>query len=112
LSTVEEQTAQLEAAIAALEAQRAILGDAVVEAAIAPMREKLATLARAEALRPELEGERKLVTIMFADISGFTALAETMDSEAVHDLMWRPAAAIHAGSANRSLTRVSYRATT
>jgi ABC-type oligopeptide transport system substrate-binding subunit/class 3 adenylate cyclase len=87
LSTVEGQTAQLEAAIAVLEAQRAILGDAVVEAAIAPMREKLATLARAEALRPELEGERKLVTIMFADISGFTTLAETMDPEAVRDLM-------------------------
>ena len=112
MSTVEERTAQLEAAIGALEAQSTILGDAVVEAAIAPLCEKLATLARAEALRPRLEGERKLVTIMFADIYGLTALAETMDSEAVHDLMWRPSPTIHVGSANRSLTRVSYRTAT
>lgn len=34
-----------------------------------------------------MKGERKLVTIMFADISGFTGLAETMDPEAVRDLM-------------------------
>ncbi len=33
---------QLEQAIAALEGQRGILGDGVVEAALAPMREKLA----------------------------------------------------------------------
>src|SRR4030066_174531 len=35
---------QLEQAIAALEAQRAILGDAVVNTALAPLREKLAAL--------------------------------------------------------------------
>jgi hypothetical protein len=38
---------QLEQAIAALKAQRATLGDAVVNAALAPMREKLAALDRA-----------------------------------------------------------------
>jgi class 3 adenylate cyclase/tetratricopeptide (TPR) repeat protein len=32
-------------------------------------------------------GERKVVTIMFADISGFTALSETLDPETVRDLM-------------------------
>jgi class 3 adenylate cyclase/tetratricopeptide (TPR) repeat protein len=32
-------------------------------------------------------GERKVVTVMFADISGFTALSETLDPEAVRDLM-------------------------
>jgi predicted ATPase/class 3 adenylate cyclase len=36
---------------------------------------------------PALRGERKLVTVMFADISGFTAMSETMDPEAVRDLM-------------------------
>ena len=34
-----------------------------------------------------LPGERKLVTIMFADLVGFTRLAETMDPEYVRDLM-------------------------
>ena len=86
---------QIEQAIAHMEGQRTILGDAVVDASIAALREKLAALASAEAPTPpfrqaqdiELRGERKLVTILFADISGFTALAETMDPEAVRDLM-------------------------
>jgi class 3 adenylate cyclase len=30
---------------------------------------------------PSLAGERRQVTVLFADISGFTALAETMDPE-------------------------------
>ncbi len=34
-----------------------------------------------------MQGERRLVTVMFADISGFTAMAETMDPEAVRDVM-------------------------
>ena len=79
---------QLEQAIAALETQRAILGDVVVDAALSSMRQQLAELELAEREpAPALEGERKLVTIMFADISGFTALAETMDPEAVRDLI-------------------------
>jgi class 3 adenylate cyclase len=82
-----EDRRQIEQAIAALEAQRAILGDAVVETALPPLREKLAALERVEAPTSDLMGERKLVTVMFADISGFTALAETMDPEAVRDLM-------------------------
>ncbi len=76
---------QLEQAIRALEAQRAILGDAVVKAGLGPMRRQLAELEKGAA--PTLKGERKLVTVMFADISGFTALAETMDPEAVRDMM-------------------------
>ena len=87
MSTLGEQTAQLESAIAALEAQRAILGDVVVEAALAPMREKLAALEQIEAPTPDLMGERKLVTVMFADISGFTALSEELDPEAVREMM-------------------------
>ncbi|MCP4543358.1 MAG: AAA family ATPase, partial [Chloroflexi bacterium] len=77
---------QLEQAIQALEAQRAILGDAVVKAALGPMRRQLTELEEKQTA-PTLKGERKLVTVMFADISGFTALAETIDPEAVRDLM-------------------------
>lgn len=84
---------ELEQAMAALEAQRFVLGDAIVEAGLAPMREKLAALnAPAVVPAPDSgdrgeEAERKLVTVMFADISGFTALSEKLDPESVRDLM-------------------------
>jgi class 3 adenylate cyclase len=66
---------QLVAAIAALEGQRALLGDAVVEAALGPMRAKLATLHA-----PQGE-QRKQISVLFADVSGFTARSEAMDPE-------------------------------
>ena len=69
---------QLEKAIAAIEAQRAILGNEVVDIALASMREKLAAL---ESRREPQQ--RKQVTVLFADVSGFTAMAETMDHEEV-----------------------------
>ncbi len=37
--------------------------------------------------RSTLEGERKLVTVMFADVAGFTAISETLDPEDVHRIM-------------------------
>lgn len=76
---------QLLAAMAAIGAQRAILGDVVVEAALAPMREKLDAL-RARAHTPE---QRRQVTVLFADLSGFTAMAESMDPEELRDLIDR-----------------------
>jgi hypothetical protein len=39
--------------------------------------------------RSALEGERKQVTVLFADIVGFTTLAEPLDPEIVHGLMNR-----------------------
>lgn len=89
-----EQITQLEAAIAGLEAQRALLGDQVIEAALGPLRTQLVLLKQQTTgsippppAAPAFEGERKLVTIMFADISGFTALSEKMDPEQVRSLM-------------------------
>jgi hypothetical protein len=84
---------QLEQAITALEAQRSVLGDTVVEAALAPLREKLAALnkptselftelGRVEAGETaSLTGERRVVTILFCDIKGSTAMAEQLDPE-------------------------------
>ena len=69
---------QLEQAIAALEGQRSMLGDTVVDTAIGPMREKLAALTAA----PRDE-QRKLVTILFADLAGWTAMSDSMDAEDV-----------------------------
>jgi class 3 adenylate cyclase len=36
-----------------------------------------------------LEGERKQVTVLFADVSGFTSLSERLDPEHVHQFMNR-----------------------
>ena len=36
-----------------------------------------------------MEGERKSVTVMFADVSGFTAMSEKLDPEEVHAIMDR-----------------------
>jgi class 3 adenylate cyclase/tetratricopeptide (TPR) repeat protein len=81
---------QLEQALAALEGQRALLGDAIIDAGLGPIREKLALL---KAQQPGgTEQQRKQITILFADISGFTALSETLDAEEVTAIindLWR-----------------------
>src|SRR6185436_6848481 len=76
----------LDQAIAALEANRSLLGNEVVDTALASMREKLDGLdTRGRALR--VPQQRKLVTVLFADMSGFTAMSETMDHEIVNDVI-------------------------
>ena len=69
-------------AIAALEAQRTMLGAAVVDTALAPLREKLALLQP----NPAAE-QRKLVTVLFADLVGFTAMSEQMDPEDIREIV-------------------------
>jgi len=39
--------------------------------------------------RSALEGERRQVTVLFADTAGFTALAEKLDPEDVHQILDR-----------------------
>ena len=70
---------QLEATIAALEAQRALLGDAVVDMAVAPLRAKLVALAI-----PEPESSLRQVTILFMDVVGSTAVSQLLDPEDTH----------------------------
>lgn len=78
-------------AIALLETQRPLLGDAAVEAALASLRLSLEKLEKAAApsppKTPSMEGERKLVTVMFADFSNFTSMSERLDAEEVRDVM-------------------------
>ncbi|MDW8276540.1 MAG: tetratricopeptide repeat protein [Anaerolineales bacterium] len=75
---------KLRQAIAALEAQRPVLGDSVVNTALAPLREKLKTLqSEAEDTAEELR-QRKLVTVLFADIPALAVLGETLDAEDLH----------------------------
>lgn len=76
---------QLAAAIAALEAQRLLLGDAVVDIALAPLREKLAAL-RA----PEIAAagqQLKQVSVLFVDVVGSTAMGQQLDPETIHEVM-------------------------
>jgi class 3 adenylate cyclase/tetratricopeptide (TPR) repeat protein len=73
----------LERAIRGLEAQRGALGDEVVDAAIRPLAEKL----RRMSLPPGSRRRRKRVTILFADIQGYTRMAESMDPEQLDELM-------------------------
>ena len=76
----------IEQAIATIEAQRSLLGGQVSDTAIASLREKLEALdAGVKAVR--IPQERKLVTVLFADVSGFTAMSETMDHEVVNDVI-------------------------
>ena len=113
----QEQIAELRAAIAAQEGMRATLGDAIVEVSLKPLRSLLESLlteesvlqrestARDQALLEELQrympkqladkirasgqiqGERRQVTVVFADLSGFTALAERLDPEEVASVL-------------------------
>ncbi|MBN1954362.1 MAG: AAA family ATPase [Anaerolineae bacterium] len=79
---------QLEQAIETLLSQREVLGDAAVEAALAGLRRRLDQLERQRLeSASNFAGERRQVTVMFADISGFTALAETLDPEVARDLL-------------------------
>lgn len=79
---------QLEQAIAALEAQRVLLGNMVVDTAIAPLKAKLSAIIAHET---HTDQQRKQVTVLFADVSGFTAMSETLDPEDVSftmNLLW------------------------
>lgn len=67
----------IEQTIAAIEQRRTTLGDALTNAALAPLRQQLAAL----------DEQRKQVTVLFADMAGFTATAETMDPEDVRDVI-------------------------
>jgi class 3 adenylate cyclase/tetratricopeptide (TPR) repeat protein len=73
---------QLEQAIAAQESLRVMLGDAVVDATVVILREKLAELELIAS--PE---QRKLVSILFADTVASTALSERLDPEDVLEIM-------------------------
>ena len=50
---------------------------------------RLGEVAEAETVEPEVEGERKHVTVLFSDMSGYTAMSEKLDPEEVKDIMSR-----------------------
>ena len=78
------ERSQIETAIAALEAQRDVLGDAVVDASQAALRAQLAVLAAAGA---EPAQALKQVSILFLDVVGSTTLSQHLDPEAISGVM-------------------------
>jgi class 3 adenylate cyclase/tetratricopeptide (TPR) repeat protein len=71
---------QLEGAIAALASQRAVLGDAVVDTALAALRNRLARL-------DTPEQQLKPVTVLFTDVVDSTRLSQRLDPEDIHAIM-------------------------
>ena len=80
---------QVESSIAAIEAQRAILGDAVVDVAVQSLRAKLDALPHPAApLAAAAAGQQlKQATILFMDIVGSTRLSQHLDPEDIHQIM-------------------------
>src|SRR5256885_11500216 len=78
---------QIEQAIIIQESLRAALGNAVVDATIVALRQKLADL------QPQPSAEqREQVTVLVADLSNFKAVFESLDAEEVKvlkDALWR-----------------------
>jgi class 3 adenylate cyclase/tetratricopeptide (TPR) repeat protein len=79
----QSQIEKLRLSIEGLEAQRSLLGEAVVEPALAALREQLATLEKEAVLEEQAAPaeERRIVTILFFDMVGSTSLAEKLDPE-------------------------------
>jgi ABC-type oligopeptide transport system substrate-binding subunit/class 3 adenylate cyclase len=73
---------KLEEAIAIQESMRGTIADEVVDVAIDAIRKQL------EELKPvQTVEQRKQVTVLFADLSDFTPMAERMDAEEVGQIM-------------------------
>src|SRR5258706_9421661 len=83
-----DQITDLKKAVEAQETMRSVLGDAVVDTTLAVLRGQLVELEKQAAQQDSAtHARRKLVTVLFADISGFTALSEHMDAEDVANLV-------------------------
>jgi len=93
MSTIlEEQIRQLKQTINEMEAQRVVLGDAAMDAALVPFRQKLVDLeAQAESSMEQAldvpARQRKLVTLLFMDVVGSTQMTQHLDPEDTLEIM-------------------------
>ncbi len=90
--TLDEQIKQLRLTITEMGAQRSVLGDATVEAALTPLRQKLVELEAQAELTKEKAPEpptrqRKLVTLLFMDVVGSTQMTQHLDPEDTLEIM-------------------------
>ncbi|HEX9077168.1 MAG TPA: adenylate/guanylate cyclase domain-containing protein [Anaerolineae bacterium] len=77
---VQSQLEKLRQSLEVLEAQRALLGDAILPA-LEAVRLQMAALEARAAPVPLPTEERRIVTVLFTDIVGSTSLAENLDPE-------------------------------
>ena len=89
MSKVDEQIRQVTTAIEALKAQRSTLGDAAVDLALSALHKQIEDLKKPPTTDPKIKGERRQATILFSDLSGYTAMGEKLDPEQVQELMSR-----------------------
>ena len=83
-----ELIADIKKAIEAQESMRSVLGDSVVETTLSVLRDQLAEFERQATHQDAAnQARRKLVTVLFADVSGFTAFSEHRDAEDVANLV-------------------------
>jgi len=75
---------QISSAIAALEAQRAALGDGVVETALEPLRRELTALRSGQAASRQ---QLRQVTVLFVDVVGSTAIGQQLEPEDIYAVM-------------------------
>ena len=78
---------QLQAAVQALAGQRALLGDAVVDASLAALHAQIAALRQAGMAADRNAQSLRQVSVLFLDIVGSTALSQCLDPEGVHAVM-------------------------
>jgi class 3 adenylate cyclase len=85
----DKEREQLLRTIRTLEAQRSVLGDSAVDLALGPIRTRLAEFDGSGAWPdpPDLRSEHKVVTVVYVDVSGFTAMSEQLGSEEVRDIV-------------------------
>ena len=81
--SLQAQMEKLRLSIDGLEAQRDILGDAIVDPALAALRGQLSAFKKQTELEEEAvpAEERRMVTILFIDMVGSTSMAEKLDPE-------------------------------
>lgn len=77
-----QRIAEIEQAIAALEANRALLGHRVVDTALLPLREQLAALQP-----PAASQQLRQLSILFLDVVGSTALSQRLDPEDINAVL-------------------------
>ena len=89
---MEEQINKLKSTIAEMDAQRAVLGDEFVDSTLETLRAKLSDLETQleqltqESLNPPTR-QRKLVTLLYLDVVGSTAMTQGMDPEDTLEIM-------------------------
>jgi class 3 adenylate cyclase/tetratricopeptide (TPR) repeat protein len=81
-----DAAAAIETAIAALEAQRAVLGHFVVDTAIGPLRRELQSL-RSQQTAALPKQQLKQVSVLFVDVVGSTAIGQRLVPEEIHAVM-------------------------